>query len=237
MTALADRIATALAEGSVPGRAEHQRAYLKTDVEHLGTPVPVVRSIAKKVRRESTLGHDELMALVAELWAEPVHERRLACIELLTVFPDQVDIADVVLLERMLREAGTWALVDPLAIGPVGTLAERTPAMGSVLDRWVVDDDFWVRRSALLALMVPLRRGGGDLDRFFGYADRLLDESEFFIRKAIGWVLRETGRKRPDVVYDWLLPRAERASSVTMREAVKPLTPEQRSLVLAARSS
>lgn len=51
----------------------------------------------------------------------------------------------------------------------------------------------------------------------------MLEEKEFFIRKAIGWVLRETSKKRPDLVYVWLVPRAHRASGVTMREAVKYL--------------
>jgi 3-methyladenine DNA glycosylase AlkD len=66
------------------------------------------------------------------------------------------------------------------------------------------------------------------LDRFGRYADAMLDEREFFIRKAIGWVLRETGKIRPDEVFAWLLPRAARASGVTIREAVKYLTPEHR---------
>jgi 3-methyladenine DNA glycosylase AlkD len=55
----------------------------------------------------------------------------------------------------------------------------------------------------------------------------MLDEREFFIRKAIGWVLRDTSRRRPDLVYAWLLPRAGRASGVTLREALKYLSPEQ----------
>jgi 3-methyladenine DNA glycosylase AlkD len=63
----------------------------------------------------------------------------------------------------------------------------------------------------------------------------MLDEREFFIRKAIGWVLRYTAKKRPDMVYEWLLPRASRASGVTLREAVKPLSARQRATVLAAR--
>ena len=67
------------------------------------------------------------------------------------------------------------------------------------------------------------------------YADAMLDEREFFIRKAIGWVLRETSKRRPREVYDWLLPRARRASGVTMREATKYLSPEQRDALLAAR--
>ena len=63
----------------------------------------------------------------------------------------------------------------------------------------------------------------------------MLDDREFFVRKAIGWVLRDTARKRPDLVYERLLPRAPRASGVTVREAVKPLSAPQRGAVLAAR--
>jgi len=102
-------------------------------------------------------------------------------------------------------------------------------------DRWVRDHDFWIRRAALLALLGPLGRGDGDFGRFAGYADALLDDKEFFIRKAIGWVLRETAKKRPSLVYMWLLPRAARASGVTVREAIKPLPEWQRTAVLAGR--
>jgi hypothetical protein len=63
--------------------------------------------------------------------------------------------------------------------------------------------------------------------QFGRHADALLDEREFFIRKAIGWVLRETGKRRPQEVYDWLAPRVGRASGVTFTEAVKYLPPEQ----------
>jgi len=104
-----------------------------------------------------------------------------------------------------------------------------------VLDRWATDADFWIRRSALLALLGGLRRGEGDFDRFSRYADAMLEEKEFFVRKAIGWILRETAKKRPELVYEWVLPRASRASGVTLREAVKPLSEAQRKAVLSAR--
>jgi 3-methyladenine DNA glycosylase AlkD len=104
----------------------------------------------------------------------------------------------------------------------------------AILDRWAVDGDFWIRRSALLALLLPLRAGAGDFDRFCAYAEPMLGEREFFIRKAIGWVLRETSKKQPDRVYAWLEPRAGQASGVTVREAVKYLAPAQRETVLAA---
>jgi 3-methyladenine DNA glycosylase AlkD len=141
----------------------------------------------------------------------------------------------MVLLERLLRESRTWALVDGLAASVVGPLVERHPELTAVLDRWAADDDFWIRRSALLALLGPLRRGEGDFERFARYADAMLDEKEFFIRKAIGWVLRDTAKRRPDMVYEWMLPRAQRASGITVREAVKPLSEEQRQSILDAR--
>lgn len=220
----------------VPERAERERAYLKSDLEHYGVPVPAVRAVAKGVRaRHPDLGHDDLLALVTALWEVPTHERRLLAVELLVLYPLLLEPADLVWIERLLREARTWALVDPLAASVVGPLVERRPEAADVLDRWAADQDFWVRRAALLALLVPLRRGRGDFERLARYADAMLDEQEPFIRKAIGWVLRETARKRPAMVYDWLLPRAARASGVTVHEAVKPLTGGQRERILAAR--
>ena len=114
-------------------------------------------------------------------------------------------------------------------------MSEQDPGFDRVLERWAIDEDFWIRRSALLAHLVPLRQGRGDFDRFSRFADAMLEEKEFFIRKAIGWVLRDTSRKRPDLVYDWILPRAHRTSGVTIREAVKRLSTEQREAVLAAK--
>lgn len=234
--ALAAAIDTELQAAGSPQRAERERAYLKSRLRHYGTPVPSIRTIAKATaRRDPGLTHDQLVELVGVLWAEPVHERRMACVELLDAGRDRLGPADATLLERLLRESRTWALVDGLAASVVGRLVERYPELTSMLDRWAVDDDFWLRRSALLALLIPLRQGGGDFDRFGRYAEAMLEEREFFVRKAIGWVLRDTGRRRPDLVYDWLLPRAARASGVTIREAVKPLSAAQRAAIDAAR--
>ena len=218
-----------------PDRALHEKAYLKSELVHYGASVPAIRAVAKGVASTyPTLGHDEVIELANALWAAPVHERRLMTVELLDLYGDRLGPADGPVIEHLLRDAGTWALVDGLAIHVVGRLVDRHHELGSMLDRWADDGDFWIRRSALLALLVPLRRGQGDFERFSRYADAMLDDREFFIRKAIGWVLRDTAKKRPDLVYRWLLPRASRASGVTIREAVKPLSAQQREAVLAA---
>jgi len=218
-----------------PERSAHEKAYLKSELEHYGVSVPDIRAVAKAAAKtHGPWDHDELVDVVDALWSAPVHERRMAAVELLVLDADQLGPADLTLIERLLREARTWAFVDVLAASVAGNAVARHPdETGAVLDRWATDDDFWIRRSALLALLGPLRKGGGDFDRFSRYADAMLDEKEFFIRKAIGWVLRDTARKRPDLIYEWLLPRAGRASGVTLREAVKPLSNEQRAALFA----
>jgi 3-methyladenine DNA glycosylase AlkD len=150
-------------------------------------------------------------------------ERRMAATVLLERGTDRLSAADLPLIERLLRESKTWALVDGLSSDAVSRLVARdADEMTPTLDRWATDADFWVRRASLLAELRPIRKGQ-PLDRFLARAEAMLEEREFFIRKAIGWVLREAGKRRPDDVAAWLAPRTGRASGVTMREAVKYL--------------
>jgi 3-methyladenine DNA glycosylase AlkD len=226
----------AIRAAGTPARAVSEQAYLKLGgLEFTGTAVPAARAVVQSWRRD----HPELTAglltgVAAALWSRPVFDCRMAAVLLLADQRGALTAADVPLLERLLRDSGTWALVDSLAADVVGSLVERYPELTATLDRWSADPDFWLRRSALLALLVPLRRGAGEFERFSRYADQMLDEREFFIRKAIGWVLRETAKRRPDLVAAWLAPRIGRVSGVTVREAVKPLPPAQRDELLAA---
>jgi 3-methyladenine DNA glycosylase AlkD len=216
-------------------RAGSERAYLKVDLEFAGVAVPVIRSeVARWCRDCGELTRARLTATAAALWASDLFESRLAAEILLERKARLLAAGDIDLVEHMLRTCGTWALVDGLAVNVAGELAERYAGdLGPVLDRWAADGDFWIRRSAMLALLRPLRRGRGDFDRFAAYADAMLEEKEFFIRKAIGWVLRETAKRRPELVVSWLAPRVHRASGVTVREAVKPLPVPVRAELLA----
>jgi 3-methyladenine DNA glycosylase AlkD len=197
-----------------------------------------MRQTVRALKREhAALDRRRLVALVSILWRRRQFERRMMAILLLEAFQALLQPADITLLEGLIRQSKTWAFVDELAIVITGPLVERSPELLRVLDRWAVDDDFWLRRSAMLALLRPLRRGHGDFTRFARYADVMLEEREFFIRKAIGWILRETAKKRPGLVYRWLLPRCAVASGVTVREAVKYLSPRQRAKVVEAYAS
>jgi 3-methyladenine DNA glycosylase AlkD len=231
---LADELEARLREHADPRRAVAERAYLKSELEFIGAGTPAVRARVRTFASEHEMDHAALVALVRTLWQRPLHEARAAAIELLGRHEQLLVAQDLALIESLIRRSFTWAYVDPLAIDIAGALVEREPALLLELDRWAGDDDFWVRRAALLALLRPLRRGEDDFERFARYADAMLEEREFFIRKAIGWVLREVSKRRPDLVYEWLAPRAARASGVTIREAVKYLPQRQRDTVMAS---
>jgi 3-methyladenine DNA glycosylase AlkD len=237
-TAAAGELEARLRTLGRPDRAEGERRYLKSDLTHLGVSVPAIREVAAEVHHHRPdMARDELMLLLEALWDEPVHERRMLVAELLVLATNVLSAEDAPLLERLLRESRTWALVDPIAVNVVGALAQREPlAWDAILRRWSSDPHMWLRRASVLAHLKGLRGGAGDFERFAAIADSLLDEREFFIRKAIGWVLRETGKRRPDLVAEWLLPRAARAARITVHEAVKHLPERDRARILAKRS-
>ncbi|MBI4934853.1 MAG: DNA alkylation repair protein [Actinobacteria bacterium] len=204
-------------------RAAAERAYLKSTLRHLGVPVPAVRRVVRTwVRHHPVVTSDDIFGLADELWDRPVHETRLAAIELLVAVPGAVTAVRLPWLEARLRECHTWALVDPLA-GVVADLACRdSESVLPVLDRWVTDHDFWVRRAAVLALRSLLRHGD-QLDRLFAYAEQLLPETEFFIRKVLGWVLREEAPRHPREVSAWLRAHMADMNLVTLREPLRKL--------------
>ena len=217
-------IAERLRPLGTPARAAGSKAYLKSDLEFYGLTMPALRSEAKVwLRAHPELSRKDLGKLAAALFRRRAFELRAFAVELLVARQKLLTAGDLDMLEDLLRRSQTWALVDAIAPQVVGPLAEREPAVGRRLDRWASDRDFWLRRAALLTLLVPLRRGGGDWQRFARYADAMLDEKEFFIRKAIGWMLREIGKGRPALVVRFLEPRLDRVSGLTLREAVKYL--------------
>lgn len=207
-----------------PKRAEGEKRYLKSDLDFLGVGIPGLRAAVRAwLAEHPDLDRARLLRLVEALWATRLHELRVFGIELLRGRASFLGSEDIDLLEDLLRRSGSWAYVDSIAVHLVGPLVERDPALHDDLDRWVKDESFWIRRSALLALLLPLRRGEGDWARFMRYADALIEEKEFFIRKAIGWVLREVAKKHPERVRKFLRDRQGRVSGVTRREAERYL--------------
>jgi 3-methyladenine DNA glycosylase AlkD len=218
------------------GRAEQEKRYLKSDLEFIGVSVPDLRRVVKAaIKGYPGLDHRAAVAWAVALWREPVFERRMAAVEILSMTGKQLRASDLAVIETLIREARTWALVDSLAGDVAGGIALRDPSSWPRIDAWATDDDFWVRRSALLALLPGIRAGQPDLDRFERYAALMLREKEFFIRKAIGWVLREITKRDPQWGADWTAHHVTVISGVTFREAVRRLPPDEAARLRALR--
>jgi 3-methyladenine DNA glycosylase AlkD len=223
-----------------PERAVKEKAYLKSALDFAGASLPAIRGCARQLRRDNPdLSGSDVLDLADELWASPLHERRMVAVVLLELFAAQLVPANLERLERLVRESRTWALVDGLAGDVAASITAaypRDPTVDAVVQRWAGDEDFWVRRSALLAHLKILGRRGSfeGWTRFCELADAMLGEREFFVRKAIGWVLREASKSHPDLVAEWLRPRTDRVSGVTIREAVRYLSETDRASLMAA---
>jgi 3-methyladenine DNA glycosylase AlkD len=208
-------------------RATYDQQYHKSEFAHMGVPVPDLRKLVKGLSKEvggRRAGHGEVTGLAAALWDSDVYERRLAAVFVLAQNVRLLEAADLQDVTLMLRDAPMWSLVDPLAGEVAGKVALRDrEGTGRTLDLWADDGDFWLRRAALLALIPGVREGRADLVRFTRYADPMVEEREFFIRKAIGWVLREVAYKDPTWVAAWVTARLDRLAGVTFREAVRRL--------------
>jgi 3-methyladenine DNA glycosylase AlkD len=208
-----------------PERAAGAKAYLKSDLEFLGVAARPLRGVAGAFLDDHPeIDRPALVALVRALWDRPLYDLRAVAVGLLD------------LLEDLLRRSKTWALVDWLCTKVAAPLVERDPPKAApVLKRWSGDEDFWIRRASLLAQLPALRAGGGDFGLFASFASRMVEEKEFFIRKAIGWVLRDVSRKRPELAFEFLREHAREVSGLTLREGSKYLPPRQREALSRAR--
>ncbi|HEX6520553.1 MAG TPA: DNA alkylation repair protein, partial [Streptosporangiaceae bacterium] len=215
----AEAVVAALRPLGTPERAAQEKRYLKSELDFLGVRLPDIRRVVTMASREHPdLTRDEIVAWTLALWDDDLWERRIAAVELLTLRVRALSSADLPMVEELIRAGAGWALVDPLA-GVAGRIALEHPDAWQRIDAWALDGDFWVRRAALLALLAGVRAGHPDLARFDRYATPMLGEREFFIRKAIGWVLREISKKDPGYVIEWTERHIRVMSGVTFREA------------------
>ncbi len=203
-------------------RAVAMAAYMKTAQPFFGVPAPHVHAIAKEARRRflpgSRAGYERN---VLGLWRLPQREVRYVAIEYAKqaafLLPESIP-----LYERMIREGAWWDFVDSISSNLVGMVyLGHRKAMRPVLERWIEDPDFWIRRAALLAHLRHKRETNAQ--QLFKHCLKSAAEPEFFIRKAIGWTLREYSKTNPDAVKAFLLKNREALSPLSLREGARSL--------------
>jgi 3-methyladenine DNA glycosylase AlkD len=213
------------AAGDAESAAQQQR-YMKSAMRFHGVPNATLKSEARRIWKEHPeLAHDGAMALVRALWSTEWWDLRSVAIVLLGLRAKKIlGPADLEFLVGLCRDAACWAHVDEIATHLVGAVLAKHPEERERLRVWARDErSFWVRRTALLGQLPELRAGGGDFALFEDIAVPMLEEKEFFIRKAIGWVLRDVSKKRPALVRGFVERHGERMSGLSRREATKYL--------------
>ncbi len=221
-----DLIAVARAEltrWANPAKAEQMQAYMKTDMPFYGVTSPQRRVAWKELKRRFPPGEaGEYRAAVESLWAQPHREEKYLALDYAQGFRRFVTFDQIDLYETLVREGAWWDLVDDIAthlVGPV-VLADRE-RMRPILERWIDDPDLWIRRTAIICQLG--HRDRIDQDMLFDFCLRRSDETGFFIRKAIGWALRQHARTDPDAVRRFVDAHRDRLSPPSIREATKHL--------------
>lgn len=213
------------AEGNAT-RAKQMRAYMKSAMPFHGVPMPRTRAIARALTSAWSIPDLETLARAARaVWhGARFREERYAVLEVLSrpAARAVLSVEALPLLEELIRTGAWWDLVDELAAHRVGAVLAQSPArVKASLRRWSRGDDLWLRRAAILAQLKS--RDATDVDFLFEVIEPAVEEKEFFLRKAIGWALRELSRWSPDAVERWLREHEGRAAGLTVREARRGL--------------
>lgn len=221
--ALMSAIRSRLRAAADPDRAAGAQAYMKSDMPSLGVRVPEVRRIVKAAARELPPGSlEELQSDVLELWrGARWREERYAAIDLTGLRLAAGELSMLPLYEEIIRSGSWWDLVDGVSRRLCELLQTHREDMSPVLLRWSTDVDFWVRRAAITAQLGA--RSATDPALLAAVIEPNLADPEFFIRKAIGWALRDYAATDPDWVRDFAALHGEALSPLSRREALRKL--------------
>ena len=220
---LMSAIRSGLRAAADPARAAGAQAYLKSEMPSLGVRVPEVRRIAKAAARELPPGSlHELQSTVLELWrGASWREERYAAIDLTGLRLAAGEMSMLPLYEEIIRSGAWWDLVDGVSHRLCGLLQTHREEMSILLRRWSTDTDFWIRRAAITAQLGA--KSATDPALLAAVIEPNLADREFFIRKAIGWALRDYSATDPDWVRNFAARHGGALSPLSRREAVRNL--------------
>jgi 3-methyladenine DNA glycosylase AlkD len=216
-----DAIRTQLRELADPVRAAGAQAYMKSALPSLGVRVPDVRRIARSAAAASPFrSGDELRATVLDLWRNStVREERYAAIDLTAGRSVAKDLHMLPVYEEIIRTGAWWDYVDGISGRIFALLQAHREEMTAVLLAWSRDGDFWFRRAAITSQLKA--KAATDTTLLSQMLEPNLGDSEFFIRKAIGWALREYAKTAPAWVAGFVTTHAAEISPLSRREALR----------------
>lgn len=197
--------------------------YMKTSMPFYGVQkpdrVPIMREIKKNHAPQTKSQYEEL---ILRLWKQKHREEKYLSIDYAIQFIEFADTSSIPLFEKMIRDGAWWDFIDPISTQIIGQLfLDDRKSVSKIMNRWIEDKDFWVRRSAILSQLK--HKDKTDRKMLFEFCRLQMYEQEFFIRKAIGWALREYSYTEPQVVKEFLLNNQDKLSNLSFREGAKRL--------------
>jgi 3-methyladenine DNA glycosylase AlkD len=225
--ALVDDVRARLRAAGDPAKASAMQAYMKSALPFHGVASPQARVIFREVLAAHPLpDRESWLATALALWDEATHrEEWYAALAVVRAsrYAAYRDTRALGLYRHMLTTGAWWDVVDDVAVHLVGPLLiEDAKSVAPVLREWATDEDRWLRRTAVIAQVGAKDRTDPDLLSHVIEAN--LDDRDFFLRKAIGWALRQHARTDPDWVRAFVAAHDGRISRLSSREALKHLS-------------
>lgn len=227
---LVDEVRRRIAEAGDPERAPRMQAYMKSTMPFRGVSSVPLRAICREILGAHRLpDRRSWESAVLRLWDDAAfREERYAAIALAghRWYEQYQDPAALDLYRHLVVTGAWWDLVDTVASHRVGDILRAFPDQVVPLMReWAVDDDLWVRRTAILCQLGS--KAGTDTELLAHALEHNLEDSlhgrAFFVRKAVGWALREHARTDPEWVRAFVASNGHRMSGLSRREGLKHL--------------
>ena len=224
MSELQQAVRNALTAVADPARAPGMQAYMKSAMPYLGVSAVPLRQVCKAVFSGQTWPDSAAwQGDVLAIWRGATHcEERYAAVELSGVRAARgfQHVDALIMYEEMIVTGAWWDYVDVIAGQRLWAILENDrAAMRGIMLAWSRDRDMWKRRSAILCQLHAKQQT--DLDLLYACIEPSLASTEFFLRKAIGWALRQYAWTDPDEVRRYVAANEGRLSGLSKREALK----------------
>lgn len=211
-----------------PERADAQRAYMKSTLPFYGIGAPDLRVALRDPLREHRLSSfEDWEAAIRMLWDTARYREdwyaALAVAQYRWYHDWRTDLRALPLFLHMIKAGAWWDVCDEIASRLVGPLLHaHREEMTPTLVAWAVHDHMWVRRVAILSQLKA--KDKTDTSLLEATIEPNLGDREFFIRKGIGWALREYSKTDPDWVRSFVAAHADRISPLSKKEALRLIT-------------
>ncbi|MYR45623.1 DNA alkylation repair protein [Streptomyces sp. SID5910] len=219
-----ERLTAVYAGAADPERAVAMRAYMKDVAPFLGLTTPDRRALSRTVLAGLPRpGEADCAAIALRCWRLPEREYHYFAVDLLRRHVTYCSSEFLPVVRHLVTTVPWWDTVDLLAAHVVGGLVAADRGLTADMDAWIADEDVWLARTALLHQLRYRERT--DTDRLFGYCLHRSGHPDFFVRKAIGWCLREYAKTDPDAVRAFVAAHGQTLAPLSVREALRNIGP------------